>query len=559
MRSINRVLPFLSVLVLCPVFCAAQTPARDTSASISGRVTVGGKGVAGITVVVAATSSSYFGNKPVAKTATDDDGNYRLTGLSPGRVMITPIAKAFVPGTGSAYKPLGQSMLVAEGESITKIDFALVRGGVITGRITDGQGNPIIGEQVNITTKDTPDAHRQMTIFDGSRSKTDDRGIYRIYGLGSGSYQVSVGQVSSTGGAVRIIGMGGSQYSKTFYPGVQEESKATIIEVKEGAEITGIDITPGKSAEGFSAAGRVIDSEGQPVSNASIAYSSFTDANQQMSGMIFTGSRTDANGKFRFEGIRPGRYAAFTVPYGQDNTSYSEPTPFDISEGDVTGIEIKLRRGGTLDGVAVIENNSDPAIAALLKTVMLYAFVQAKDASAPSMGRGPINPDGSFRFVGLAPGKVRIGIEGFPFPPKGLTIVRTELDGLDQQEGIEMAPAAQISGVRLVFSYGAGSIRGEVKIEGGVLPEGTVFQLSMRSGSGDVSRLNTHIDVDARGRFVSENIPPGTYELSLHAATPDPKQPQPFEPLKQTITVANDAEVRVVFVVNLAAKKAGSQ
>ena len=67
MRNIKRVLPFLSVLVLCPVFCAAQTPAKDTSASISGRVTVGGKGVAGITVVAAA-SSSLFDNKTVAKT-----------------------------------------------------------------------------------------------------------------------------------------------------------------------------------------------------------------------------------------------------------------------------------------------------------------------------------------------------------------------------------------------------------------------------------------------------------------------------------------------------------
>jgi Carboxypeptidase regulatory-like domain len=551
MRNTNRVLPLLSLLVLCPVFCTAQTPARDSSASISGRVTVGGKGAAGITVV-AAMRSSVFDNKTVAKTATDDDGNYRLMALPAGSFTITPIAKAFVAGTGSAHEQPGQLINVAEGESITRIDFAFVRGGVITGRITDAQGNPLIGERVSLILKNTPDTSREIDILDGSRNKTDDRGIYRIYGLRAGNYKVSVGRVSSFRGA-------GNQYAKTFYPGVQEESKATIIELKEGAEVTGIDISPGKSAEGYSVSGRVVDAEsGQPVSNVSIGYSSYTDANQLMGGeMKFTDSKTDANGKFRLEGIRPGRYAAFI---GQGTTSYSDLTPFDISEGDVTGIEIKVRRGGTIDGVAVIENNADPAVAALLPTAQLYTFVQAQGGTAaPLFSRTQINPDGSFRFVGLAPGKVRILILDFPNLAKGLTLVRTELDGVDQQDGIEMAAGAQITGVRLVVAYGTGSIRGEVKIEGGVLPEGTTFRLYMRSTTSDTRRLDRYIEVDARGHFFTENIPPGTYELSLHGATPDPKQTQPFEPAKQTITVANGAEVRVIFVVDLAAKKAGSQ
>lgn len=558
MRNINRVLPFLSVLVLCPVFCAAQTPARDSSASISGRITVGGKGAAGITVV-AATSGSLFGNKTVAKATTDDDGNYQLTGLAAGRLTITPIARAFVASTGGASNQPGQSINVSEGESITRIDFALARGGVITGRITDAQGNPIIAERVSIVPRVTSDSYRQMTIQDGPRNRTDDRGIYRFYGLGPGSYTVSVGNVSPAAGATNIMGMGRSQYAKTFYPGVAEESKATTVEVKEGAEVTGIDITAGKPAEGFSVAGRTVDAEsGQPVADAVIGYSSFTETNQEVGGMDFTGGKSDANGKFRLEGIRPGRHAVFTVAMGQDSTFYSDPTPFEISDADVTGIEIKVRQGGTIDGVAVIENEADPAGSALLKTVQLFAFVVGKAGSPTTFRNGQINADGSFRFVGLSPGKAMIGIGGFP-PPKGLTLIRTELDGLNQPEGIEMTGGAQISGVRLVFAYGAGSIRGEVKIEGGVLPEGTIFHLSMRSATGDNRLRDSPTEIDARGRFVSENIPPGTYELSLHGITPGSRSAQAFEPVKQTITVANGAEVRVIFVVDLAAKKAGSQ
>ena len=111
-------------------------------------------------------------------------------------------------------------MNVVEGEAVTKIDFILVRGGVVTGRITDSEGHPIIGERVSITLKDgSPDTGGPMAMLSGPRNRTDDRGIYRAYGLAPGSYRVSVGQAASAG-AVSIMGMGGSQYVKTFYPGV---------------------------------------------------------------------------------------------------------------------------------------------------------------------------------------------------------------------------------------------------------------------------------------------------------------------------------------------------
>src|SRR6267378_1203849 len=274
MRSINRILPFLTLIVLCPVFCTAQTPARDTSASISGRVTVGGKAAAGITVV-AAVSNSFFDNKTVRKTTTDDDGNYKLSGLPAGRFTIMPLAKSYIVTHGSAYKDAGQIVNVAEAETITKIDFPLVRGGVITGRITDAEGHPLIGEPVSVVPKDsTADPGPQMAML-GTRNQTDDRGVYRLYGLGPGSYKVSVGQASSSGGAASIIGMGGSQYMKTFYPGVQEEAKATILEIKEGAEAKDVDISVGKAGAGFSVTGRVIDAESrQPVPNLYIGHSS---------------------------------------------------------------------------------------------------------------------------------------------------------------------------------------------------------------------------------------------------------------------------------------------
>jgi protocatechuate 3,4-dioxygenase beta subunit len=558
MRSLNRVLQFLAVLSVFSVVCIAQTPAKDTSASISGRVTIGGKAAAGVPVV-ATVSNSFFDNKTVAKTASDEDGNYKLTGLTAGRFTVLPLAKSYLMASGGAYKEPGQSVNVAEGETIAKVDFALVRGGVVTGRITDSEGHPLIGERVNVVLKDgAPDTGSPMAILGGTRNQTDDRGVYRIYGLAPGSYKVSVGQAASGAGAVTIMGIGASPYVKTFFPGVQEEAKATILEIKEGTEIKEVDISVGKPGAGYAVSGRVIDAESSnPVPDLYIAHASVTDSSQEMGRMNFSGSKTDATGKFRLEGLRPGKYAVFTLAVGQSSGSYSEPTPFEISDGDVTGIEIKVRRGATINGVAVIENNSDPAVTGLLQTVHLYAYVEQKGLAAPSYGEGQIGADGSFHMSGLAPGKARISMGGFPNPPKGLTLVRTEVDGLDQQAGIEVTAGAQINGVRLLFAYGTGSIRGEVKIEGGSVPDGMIIQVVIRSTSGDARKFNRTAELDGRLHFLSENIPPGNYELVVRGISTAPGA-KPVEFQKQPVAVANGVEVKVNLVADVSGTK-GSQ
>jgi hypothetical protein len=266
--------------------------------------------------------------------------------------------------------------------------------------------------------------------------------------------------------------------------------------------------------------------------------------------MNFTGSQTDANGKFRLDNIQPGRYAAYMFATGEGTTSYSDQAPFDVSDGDVSGVEIKVHQGATISGVAVVENNFDPAVASLLQTVSIVAFSNTK-GGAPSFSRSQINGDGRFSFAGLAPGKVQINVIGFPTPPKGLTLVRTEVDGIEQREGIEVNAGAKITGVRLVFAYGVWSIRGEVRAEGGILPAGLTLQVLIRSSAGGARQFSG--GVDARGHFVVENISPGSYEMSVMTFGPD-RTTSTYAPTPRTVNVES-GPVQVVLVVNFAAKK----
>jgi hypothetical protein len=296
--------------------------------------------------------------------------------------------------------------------------------------------------------------------------------------------------------------------------------------------------------------GRVVDTSNQPAANVYVGYSVVVDDSKPNIGsMAFSPVATDINGKFTIEGLQPGHYIAYTFGISADNTSYSEGAKFDVMDGDVTGVEIKLTRGASLIGVAVIENNQDPALAAILQSVSLYAFGERKTAGAPSFARSPIKADGSFKFSGLAPGKIRISMMGYPSPPKGLTLTRVEVGGVEQRGGIDVTAGAEINDVRLVFSYGGGSIRGSINISGGI-PEGVTFMVMLnREGSEEASGQRT-IEVDSRGHFAAEDISAGTYELTLLAQSGSRGLPE-YTPVKQMVTITKGNETQVTFNVDL--------
>src|SRR5688500_17622401 len=124
-------------LILALVFCNAgfRSPAEEQVAqaktsvagTISGKVTVGGKGRAGIVVGLRAAEP---GSEPAPRVqaTSDADGNYRLGGVAPGRWLVIPMAPAFVVANNS-FGSKGKMILVAGDESIDDVDFALVAGG----------------------------------------------------------------------------------------------------------------------------------------------------------------------------------------------------------------------------------------------------------------------------------------------------------------------------------------------------------------------------------------------------------------------------------------------
>src|SRR6185369_8054343 len=162
------------------------------------------------------------------------------------------------------------------GETVEGIDIGLVRGGVITGRVTDASGQPLIQEGVRLTALDESGKKLRgnMTYVNlpyGFMMTTDDRGVYRLFGVPPGRYIVSAGVDIRHGytGAGNVP----SYYPITYHPDVADDSRATVIEVTSGGEATGVDIVLGRSAKTYSATGRIIDAEtGRPVPGLDFGY-----------------------------------------------------------------------------------------------------------------------------------------------------------------------------------------------------------------------------------------------------------------------------------------------
>jgi hypothetical protein len=88
---------------------------KPVGSSVSGRITIHGKGVAGVVVGLRGADSPA---QPLAafRATTDPDGNYRIAGLPAGNYQVAPMAPALVLPELALARAGARSLLLAEGE-----------------------------------------------------------------------------------------------------------------------------------------------------------------------------------------------------------------------------------------------------------------------------------------------------------------------------------------------------------------------------------------------------------------------------------------------------------
>ncbi|HEY3134826.1 MAG TPA: hypothetical protein VGL29_02130 [Blastocatellia bacterium] len=579
-------LSFATQLLAAPVSAAQAEKERG---SITGQVKVDGKPAKDITVIAnpsigdpSKLVESMLNKSASLKATTDSDGRYKFEDVPVGKYRLVPFAPLLV----SASIEYGSEVTVTADSKTEGIDFSLLPGGVVTGKLTDSEGRPVIGEKISLKPVKDPaqpaldvrlqaaagasvDSMMSAVMGGGRMYTTDDRGVYRIFGLLPGRYLVSAGgdsDVFSTMFKLR------QKRIKTFYPGVNEEAQARQVEVKAGSEATGIDIQFSLANAGLSVSGRVVDAEkGTPIANTMVAYSrapktpnvksdseeSGVDVGEmRVEGLAGTGfTTTNDKGEFRFGSVAPGSYKLEVTQIGAmtgigTSEFYGDPVSFEVRGANVYRLEVKMHRGASISGVVVVEDAEEQSGLQSFGRISMSASVMDTQTNSHSTGVGVVGEDGTFRIGGLKAGKVMI--RPFSMGEKQVALARIERNSIELQGGIDIQANEQITGVRVVLTSANCVIRGHVTIQGGSLPSGgRLTVVARRLHGGAVYPSDTESgEVDAKGDFVIEDLAPATYEVEAFVFMPA-REGMRSASAKQTVTASKNGPTNVELVLDL--------
>lgn len=516
------------IILLIP----ASTASAQTKGAITGRVVAeDGAGMAGVTVMLSAVAVQGGQRRSVT---TDEEGNFRFTDLSPRPYNIFVVAsREYVQPpaiTGS-----GERRYYRPGENV---HIALIRGGVITGRVTNAAGEPVIG--IQIIAIRVRDADGRPTRMSGGSSQrmTDDRGVYRIYGLQPGGYIVVANSNSNYSGGTAYYGE-----TPTYHPSSTRDAAAEVT-VASGTEASGIDIRY-RGEPGHAVSGRMTGVNPSESFAPCMVYLTHAATGSSFDLMYANPSQ---GGAFAFYGVPDGEYdlAAERLEGDRSDRLASEPRRVTVRGADVTGVELRLSPRSAIEGKVVLDplpHRCDEKRQIATEEIILQArrdeAVKAPLPAHLSFSRDTtVNEKGEFLLKSLDPARYRLQVSmpGESWYLKSITApASAPTSGADiARSGIPLKAGERLSGVTVTIAEGAASLRGRVRPEkeGARLPAKLVVHLvpAETASANDVLRYAETV-AEREGAFGFKNIAPGKYRLLARAAPDDEPSDRPSAPV----------------------------
>jgi hypothetical protein len=327
-----------------------QTPARDAAADqATGTGVISGVALlddGSQTPVRRARVTLRSGEGRAERTAaTDDSGRFTIGSLAAGHYTLLVAKPAYLTAYYGSKRPgrgPGVPITLASGQTLAGLTVRVGKGAVIGGTIRDDFGLPIPALRVTITQFQMVNGERTST--NATSAVTDDRGIYRAYGLQPGSYLVAAAPPGVMTGASEVRQLSTSEmqtamadlrqpataraatpaspgggpsaappepvgrqvgYASVYYPGTLNLVEASAVGVAAGQELTNVDI-PMRIVPTARVEGTVVGPDGRPFNGAQLMMvpadmGEFTSAASSSVRMM-------GEGKFVVPNVAPGRY-----------------------------------------------------------------------------------------------------------------------------------------------------------------------------------------------------------------------------------------------------------
>ena len=436
-------------------------------------------------------------------TLSGADGKYALADLPAGSYIVSVTRTGYAPQTwGQARALTGTPIGLGSGQQLASVDFTLVAGASIVGRILDEDGSPFAGADVDALV--TRFQGGGDTLFSVATVQTDDRGEFRLFGLAPGRYFVSAADP-----AFRNVSTpkGVQHYSPTYYPGVALADQARAIVIAAPTDSPRIEFRL-KLVPPANVGGLLVAADGKRLMSGVITMSPADSEGVPVAPPEQPSIRAD--GRFTFAGVAPGRYQIRAR--GQtDGTgsalfgSYS----VEVAGADIEGLKVTLRPGAVLEGSLAIEHRRGSKTPDFTTLRVRAPFLDGNGFGDSLTGL--VQPDGSFALRGIMKGTHQIVVEGLR-PPwvvksmiyQGADITDTPIDATESQS---------MRDVRVTITDAASEVTGTVTnarrgavADAGVLVFARVPLFWMRT-----NRRMRVAYTDTTGRFSVTGLPAGEY------------------------------------------------
>ena len=511
---------------------ASQTPVPVPTGSIEGRVLRAGtnqplEGAGVMFSLLAPPDQGVFQDSQEFSETTDRSGRFVIRDLKPGSYVASAEREGYAAQVyGSRSQPMAalveamrgglpteDSMgavatviKLAPGQTLRNIVFSLIPSGVISGRIQDLDGRPLLGVRVKMI----PEAHdaggaRVVSTLDDQAAETDDRGEFRLLDAAPGRYYVVADAPRSDVA---------DKYGRhTFYPGVSDFARALTVEATSGREMRLPTFSLQPPLQTYKISGRVLDKRVQPKSDDSSIH--VTVVSRHAGGMLdfsdLHDATLDSDGSFTVDEVPPGSYWVAAYSDHSEDLSILGVATIDAVHSDIGGVSLRLvdpisiRGSVTVDGKRPAESLAVERMRIGLEfpEVPFYALILLASRSSK------LESDGTFSINGLFPGEFRPFTMSLP-PDMYVKGIRFGgADGLSHVVGLS-GPTSDL--LQIDLGSRGGRLSGTLVDEKGKPLSDFQAVLIPRSDNDRADLFKTAYS-DAAGRYVIRGIAPGDYTI----------------------------------------------
>jgi hypothetical protein len=486
---------------------------------------------------------------------TRDDGRFVFRDLPAGRyrLVATRTGTGFVPVEYGQRDPRGKGVpiVLSAGQRLENLELEMVPTGSISGRIFDGDGEPVGNARVMALEAHYHNGQRTLSVVQAVRS--NDLGEYRLFWLHPGRYYIAVKRedqrnfsVSTYVAAPEAAGFredasspivtqrtleDGRTIEETdvvvYYGGGTDAQTAQAVNLDAGAALSAVDVPIGAGkVRTYRVKGTLSNA---PIDPKSLSQVRLIPRKRTAHAMI-PNAIPDKEGAFTLTGVIPGSYYlaaivgggrgfSFSQSYWEFNDGIGGLAPIEVGEADLENVSLTLKPAFTMPGRIRIEGGGNQnrfditsvRVSLIRDPDLLGLPAPSNRTLKPSqLPSGVPSADGIFTLSGFGAGSYRVTMDGIPPTAYVKAIHYGATDVLAAGLNIENPPDTQLE---VVVALDGGLLEGTTRNEKLEPVLNATIVLVPDAPLRTMHHLYKAEYSDTTGRFVIQGIAPGDYKV----------------------------------------------